>query len=111
MRSLRLPCVLVVLVLAGLVVPGGALAARTIDCGNFDLVRWTRAPIVGAGIHDLEARGVGCRAARRIARHFGLGSADGHYRGFRCRNTARATELVRARCTRHGQVITWEAGA
>lgn len=88
-----------------------ASAARTIDCGNFDLIRWTHAPIVGAGIYDVRARGVGCRAARRVARHFGLGSADGYYRGFRCRNTARATELVRARCTRHGQVITWEAGA
>ena len=61
------------------------------------------------GVWDIRARGVGCGAARRVARaaepH---GVYDGPYayraRGFRCRGTLDDTGLARVawRCTRRG---------
>lgn len=62
------------------------------DCGN--------AVDAGAGAYDVRASaGVGCKQAKRVARHFYPGGED-HYRSWRCEGRLIGEELGKATCRR-----------
>ena len=97
------------------------------ECGNYGITRgqtpeadgtlrphWTMKQLDGAGIFNVTARNVGCRAARRVvlrSRGSGVPTSKWRWRGWGCSTLDEKWEYMMIRCTKASRAVRWETGA